>query len=160
VIGCEKGRISPDNGPDRRIFLDAHDGIPPAAQELSRLCGTARDGVRRINNLINELSVHSEFLHPSRLNAGSHVRYSKIASIAADERQNRRGHIRRRRRRQHPRHVCRRLLAHCRRRNRQYPVACRNSTAAAGNYIQAKIGVIICFYCNPFIFDSRSIYLF
>ncbi len=60
-------------------FLYPEPGV--SAQEIARECDLDISEVEKINSLINEFSVMSEFYHPSVLGSGHGVHYSKVASI-------------------------------------------------------------------------------
>ena len=57
-----------------------------SADEIARECNLELPEVEKINSLINEFSISSEFYHPSALSSGHEIYYSKIASVerAAD----------------------------------------------------------------------------
>jgi len=57
-----------------------------SAEEIARECNLELSEVEKINSLINEFSISSEFYHPSALSSGHEIYYSKIASVerAAD----------------------------------------------------------------------------
>jgi len=63
-------------------FLFPESGITP--EEIATECDLEVSDVQKINNLIDELSIMSEFYHPSNVSSGG-IRYSKIASVENDE---------------------------------------------------------------------------
>lgn len=63
----------------RRYFLYAETEISP--EEVARKCNLDLSDVQKINNLINEFSVLSEFYNPPAISPGHGVYYSKIASV-------------------------------------------------------------------------------
>jgi RNA polymerase sigma-54 factor len=62
----------------KRYFLFPESGI--SAEEIAGECNLAVSEMQRINRLIDEFSILSEFYHPSALSSGG-VYYSKIASV-------------------------------------------------------------------------------
>ena len=60
-------------------FLYPEPGV--GVQEIAQECGLDIPEVEKINSLINEFSVMSEFYHPSALSSGHGIHYSKVASI-------------------------------------------------------------------------------
>jgi RNA polymerase sigma-54 factor len=52
-----------------------------SAEEVARECNLELAEVERINNLINEFSIMSEFYNPSALSSKNEIHYSKVASI-------------------------------------------------------------------------------
>ena len=66
----------------KRYFLFPESGM--TLEEIARECGLKISEVQRINSLIDEFSVLSEFYHPSTLNPGE-IHYSKIASVERNE---------------------------------------------------------------------------
>lgn len=52
-------------------------------EETARECDLDVSEVRKINSLIDELSIMSEFYHPSNITSGG-IRYSKVASVEKD----------------------------------------------------------------------------
>jgi len=66
----------------KRYFLFPESGMTLA--EIARECDLEVSEVRKINNLIDELSIMSEFYHPSNVTSGV-IRYSKVASVEKDE---------------------------------------------------------------------------
>jgi len=64
-----------------RYFLFPESGM--SEEEIARECKLAVAEVRKINRLIDELSILSEFYHPSALGSGE-VYYTKIASVERD----------------------------------------------------------------------------
>jgi len=65
-----------------KYFLGSETVYPGA--RISAECGISEESVVRINELINDLSVRSEFYHPSGLEIESRVSYAKIAEIEFD----------------------------------------------------------------------------
>jgi DNA-directed RNA polymerase specialized sigma54-like protein len=65
----------------KRYFLFPESGV--SEEEIARECNLAVTEVRKINRLIDELSILSEFYHPSTLISGE-VYYTKIASVERD----------------------------------------------------------------------------
>jgi DNA-directed RNA polymerase specialized sigma54-like protein len=66
-----------------KYFLFPESGMTP--EEIARECDLDVSEVRKINNLIDDFSVKSEFYHPSNITSDS-IRYSKIASVDKDDR--------------------------------------------------------------------------
>ncbi len=66
----------------KRYFLFPESGM--TLEEIARECDLEVSEVQRINNLIDELSIMSEFYHPSNVTSGG-IRYSKVASVEKDE---------------------------------------------------------------------------
>lgn len=62
----------------KRYFLFPESGM--TVEEIARECKLAVSKVQKINSLIDEFSIWSEFYHPSALNPEA-VHYSKIASV-------------------------------------------------------------------------------
>ena len=62
----------------KRYFLFPESGM--SVEEIARECDLAVSEVQKINSLIDEFSILSEFYHPSALSSGE-VYYSKIASV-------------------------------------------------------------------------------
>ena len=62
----------------KRYFLFPESGM--SVEEIARECDLAISEVQKINSLIDEFSILSEFYHPSVLSSGE-VHYSKIASV-------------------------------------------------------------------------------
>jgi transposase len=62
----------------KRYFLFPESGM--SEEEIARECDLAVSEVQRINRLIDEFSILSEFYHPSALSSGE-VYYTKIASV-------------------------------------------------------------------------------
>jgi len=60
-------------------FLYPEPGV--SVQEIARECDLDIPEVEKINSLINEFSVMSEFYHPSALSSEHGIHYSKVASI-------------------------------------------------------------------------------
>jgi DNA-directed RNA polymerase specialized sigma54-like protein len=67
----------------KRYFLFPESGM--ADEEIAEKCGLAAAEVQKINRLIDELSILSEFYNPSALSSGA-VHYSKVATVHKDER--------------------------------------------------------------------------
>lgn len=63
----------------KRYFLYPEPGV--SVEELAQGCKLEPPEVEKINSLINEFSVMSEFYHPSTLGSGHGMHYSKVASI-------------------------------------------------------------------------------
>ena len=63
----------------KRYFLYPEPEI--SLEEIARECDLDLSGVRRINSLIDEFSILSEFYNPSALNPERGIRYSKVASV-------------------------------------------------------------------------------
>lgn len=55
-----------------------------SAAAVGARCGLSIGQVEKINALMNEISVHSEFYHPSTLPSTAALRYHKVAVIDAD----------------------------------------------------------------------------
>jgi len=53
-------------------------------EEISIRCGLTHGEVEKLNNFVNELGIHSEFFHPSRITSLEQIRYTKIASFEKD----------------------------------------------------------------------------
>lgn len=66
----------------KRYFLFPESGMN--LEEIARECDLEVSEVQKINNLVDELSIMSEFYHPSAVTSGS-IRYSKVASVEKDE---------------------------------------------------------------------------
>ena len=66
----------------KRYFLFPESGM--STKEIAIDCGLEVAEVQKINSLIDEFSVMSEFYHPSTISSGR-IRYSKIASVENDE---------------------------------------------------------------------------
>jgi len=66
----------------KRYFLFPESGM--TLEEIATECDLDVSEVRKINNLIDELSIMSEFYHPSTISEGG-IRYSKIASVEMNE---------------------------------------------------------------------------
>lgn len=66
----------------KRYFLFPESGMTP--EELAKECDLAVSEVHKINSLINDFSLLSEFYHPSALSSGR-IHYSKIASVERGE---------------------------------------------------------------------------
>ena len=65
----------------KRYFLFPESGM--TLEEIARECDLEVSEVQKINNLIDEFSIMSEFYHPSDVTSGG-VRYSKVASVEKD----------------------------------------------------------------------------
>jgi len=63
----------------KRYFLYPEPEV--SADEVARECNLALAEVERINSLINEFSIMSEFYNPSDLSSEHGIHYSKVASI-------------------------------------------------------------------------------
>ncbi|MCK4533592.1 hypothetical protein KAU39_07360 [bacterium] len=63
----------------KQYFL--YDNINLSLQEISRKTGLVISKIKKINSLINEISIHSEFHHPSLIGSGGKKHYFRIASI-------------------------------------------------------------------------------
>ncbi len=63
----------------KRFFLYPELGV--SVQEVAEECNLQLSEVEEINRFINEFSVVSEFYHPSTLNSGHAIHYTKIASV-------------------------------------------------------------------------------
>jgi hypothetical protein len=63
----------------KRYFLFPEPGV--SVEEVAQECNLELAEVEKINSLINEFSVMSEFYHPSALSSGHGIHYSKVASI-------------------------------------------------------------------------------
>ncbi|MFB0559286.1 MAG: hypothetical protein ACETVS_01970 [Dehalococcoidales bacterium] len=66
----------------KRYFLFPESGMP--LEEIARECDLEVSEVQKINNLIDELSIMSEFYHPSTVTSNG-IRYSKVASVEKDD---------------------------------------------------------------------------
>jgi len=66
----------------RRYFLFSESGM--TLEEIARECDLEVSEVQKINNLIDEFSIMSEFYHPSGVISGG-AGYSKVASVEKDE---------------------------------------------------------------------------
>jgi len=64
-----------------RYFLFAESAL--TLEEIATECDLDVSEVRKINSLIDEFSIMSEFYHPSSVASGS-IRYSKVASVEKD----------------------------------------------------------------------------
>lgn len=62
-----------------KYFLYNNEGH--SFQWLSSRCGLNVKDVKKINNFVNEFSIHTESFNPSTLNASPRVHYNKIASV-------------------------------------------------------------------------------
>ncbi|HEU65964.1 MAG TPA: hypothetical protein ENN57_04770 [Chloroflexi bacterium] len=63
----------------KRYFLYPEPGVN--VEEIAQECNLELPEVEKINSLINEFSIMSEFYHPSALSSGHGIYYSKVASI-------------------------------------------------------------------------------
>lgn len=63
----------------KRYFLYPELGV--SVEEIAQECNLELPEVEKINSLINEFSIMSEFYHPSTLNSGRGIYYSRVASI-------------------------------------------------------------------------------
>ena len=66
----------------KQYFLFPESGM--TVEEIARDCDLEVAEVQKINNLIDEFSIMSEFYHPSTVTSGG-IRYSKVASVEKDE---------------------------------------------------------------------------
>ncbi len=66
----------------KRYFLFPESGMTPG--EIARECDLEVTEVLKINSLIDEFSIESEFYHPSNVTSDS-LHYSKVASIEKDK---------------------------------------------------------------------------
>jgi len=66
----------------KRYFLFPESGMAP--EEIARECDLEVSEVQKINNLIDEVSIMSEFYHPSNVTSGG-IHYSKVASVEEGE---------------------------------------------------------------------------
>ena len=66
----------------KQYFLLPEAGITP--EEIARECHLEVSEVKKINDLIDEFSIMSEFYHPSTVISDG-IRYSKIATVEKDE---------------------------------------------------------------------------
>jgi len=66
----------------KRYFLFPASGM--TLEEIATECDLEVSEVQKINNLIDEFSIMSEFYHPSNVISGG-IRYSKVASVEKDE---------------------------------------------------------------------------
>lgn len=56
-----------------------------SSEKTAEECGLTVPDVDQVNHLINEISIHNEFYHPSALNTVPGKRYTKIAGIEKDK---------------------------------------------------------------------------
>ena len=63
----------------KRYFLYPEPGV--SVEEVAQECNLELAEVEKINSLINEFSIMSEFYNPSALSSGHGIHYSKVASI-------------------------------------------------------------------------------
>jgi RNA polymerase sigma-54 factor len=63
----------------KRYFLYPEPEV--TAEEIAQECNLELPEVEKINSLINEFSIMSEFYHPSALSSGRGIYYSKVAAI-------------------------------------------------------------------------------
>ena len=66
----------------KRYFLFPESGMTP--EEIARENALEVSEVKEINNLIDELSIMSEFYHPSKVTSNI-IHYSKVASVEKDD---------------------------------------------------------------------------
>jgi len=66
----------------KRYFLFPESGM--TLEEIARECDLEVSEVHKINNLIDDFSIRSEFYHPSNVTSGG-IRYSKVASVEKDK---------------------------------------------------------------------------
>ena len=66
----------------KRYFLFPESGMTP--EEIAKECDLDVSQVRKINSLIDEFSIMSEFYHPSNVSSTT-IHYSKIASVEKDK---------------------------------------------------------------------------
>ena len=66
----------------KRYFLFPESGM--TLEEIARECDLGVSEVQKINNLVDEFSIMSEFYHPSNVTSGG-IRYSKVASVERGE---------------------------------------------------------------------------
>jgi len=66
----------------KQYFLFPESGM--TLEEIARECDLEVSEVQKINNLVDELSIMSEFYHPSTVTSGG-IHYSKVASVEKDE---------------------------------------------------------------------------
>jgi len=66
----------------KQYFLFPESGM--TAEEIARECDLAVSEVQKINSLIDELSILSEFYNPSAFNSGA-LHYSKVATVDKDK---------------------------------------------------------------------------
>jgi len=66
----------------KQYFLFPESGM--TLDEIARECNLEVAEARKINNLIDEFSIMSEFYHPSNVTSDS-IRYSKVASVEKDK---------------------------------------------------------------------------
>jgi len=62
----------------KRYFLFPESGMTP--EELAKECDLTVSEVKKINSLIDDFSILSEFYHPSALSSGE-IHYSNVASV-------------------------------------------------------------------------------
>jgi hypothetical protein len=63
----------------KRYFLYPEPGV--SVEEIAHECNLEPPEIEKVNSLINEFSVMSEFYHPSTLSSTHGIHYSKVASI-------------------------------------------------------------------------------
>jgi len=63
----------------KRYFLYPEPGV--SVEEVAQECDLELGEVEKINSLINEFSIMSEFYNPSTLSSGHGIHYTKVASI-------------------------------------------------------------------------------
>ena len=67
----------------KRYFL--YNEMEMVPEEIAVECDLDISAVNRINDLINEISIYSEFYNPSSIITGEKIHYSKIASIESGD---------------------------------------------------------------------------
>ncbi len=67
----------------KQYFL--YGNINLSLQEISKKTGLVISKIKKINGLVDEISIHSEFHHPSLIVSGGEKHYFKIASIEKTE---------------------------------------------------------------------------
>lgn len=63
----------------KRYFLYPEPGV--TVEEIAQVCNLQLPEVEKINSLINQFSIMSEFYNPSALSSAHGIRYSKVASV-------------------------------------------------------------------------------
>ncbi|MDD5687855.1 MAG: hypothetical protein PHE88_08500 [Elusimicrobia bacterium] len=66
----------------KKYFL--YNNVEKSTREISSICKISEKDVKKIYNLINELSVHNEFYYPSAIQGNLNINYYKIAKIDDD----------------------------------------------------------------------------
>ena len=79
-IVCQIQKLGPKKF--KQYFSFPESGM--TLEEITTECDLDVSEVQRINNLIDEFLIMSEFYHPSNVTSGS-IRYSKVASVGKDE---------------------------------------------------------------------------